>query len=89
MTNLIQSDGHKNLIGYVIERGEPSFKVSSRYDFIKVPEFRENLEKTTIFLRFFRPVSGFRAIASGRVVDSLRNIDKNLPLEISLLTMYH
>ena len=35
MTNLMQSNIHKNLIGYVIERDEPSFKVSSQYDVIK------------------------------------------------------
>ena len=35
--NLIQPNIPKNQIGYVAERGEPSFKVSSRYDFIKVP----------------------------------------------------
>ena len=34
-------------------------------------------------------MSGFRTIASDRVVGSLRNTDENLPVEIPLLTMYH
>ena len=53
MANLIQSNIHKNLIGYVIERSEPSFKVSSRYDFIKAPYFRENVEKNDDFWPVF------------------------------------
>ena len=82
MTNLIQSNIQKNLISYVTERGQPSFKVSLRHrNFLKT-------WKNDDFSAFFRPLSGFRTIASTRVVGFLQNIVENLSLEIALLTMY-
>ena len=87
MTNLIQYNIHKNLISYVADVVNLGLKFQVHTISLRHINVLKTSKKRR-FSAFFRPWSGFRTIASSRVVGSLRNIVENLSLEIALLTMY-
>ena len=89
MANLKWLKFHKMITDHVPYHPLPCIKISSRYSSINTLNFYENLEKKTIFWRFFPIVSVFRTIPSGRVVGWILFLLLNLCGTLTLRSMYH
>ena len=87
--NLEPPDFLNNLKKVVVWYLLHCIKVSSSYHLQNTFNYSKNNRKTAIFWQFFRPVSGYWTIASGRWSGRSWKYYINLLLKIPLATMYN